>query len=760
MDKLWFSQVHTPVTKKGAFSMQEILPLIPHGANKISDNLSVVNKNKEWVYFHGCFPIFNHSENDIKSFRMISSSFINNGICKNRDIIKIFNVSKSSVIRNSQKFKENGSSAFFANKKTRGSATILTASTIRKAEDLLHNGFSCSEVANKLKIKVGTLRKGISDGRVKRMPRLLPGTNKSERSLIDARKAEEMGVACTRPEERFFASLGLLSLAESQFTPCYDVTNAGVLAALPALALNGLYHDIDKVFDEFTGYYSITQVLTLLGFMALCRVKTVEKLGQEPPGEWGKLLGLDRIPGVKCLREKLTQLSKDNRGAEWGEVLSQRWMNDSPDLAGVLYIDGHVRLYGGKENLPKQYVSRERLCLRGMMDFWVNDMLGQPFFVVRKDINPGMISVLRDDIVPQLLKDIPNQPSEEELKANKLLHRFVLVFDREGYSPVFFKEMWTKHRIACMTYHKYPKKDWKEEEFEETSVTLVSGETVKMKLAERGSFIGNKKDGVWVKEVRKLTDSGHQTSIVSTGYLINFITIAILMFARWCQENFFNYMMQHFALDLLSDYKKKEISDTDKVISREWRQLEKNKNSLNGKLTRKKSRFYDFTLNPMIETNTKKYKEWEKTKINLAEEINILTEKLKYTKEKQEKIEKYVTISELPKKEQFRALDSSKKNLVDVIKMVSYRAETAMGNLIANDCGGLSQARALLQTLFVSEADILPDNDNKILNIRFHNLSTRALDLQLDKLIIHLNASKMKYPGTNMLLHYTRIGGD
>jgi transposase len=420
--------------------MQEILPLIPHGANRISDNLSVVHKNGECVYFHGCLPIFNHSEDDMKSFRMISSSFINNGICKNREIIKVFNVSKSSVIRSSQKFKDHGGSAFYANKKTRGSATVLTLSIIEEAENLLYDGFSCSEIAKKLKIKVGTLRKGISDGRVKRTVRLLSGTNKSERSLIDSKKAEEMGVACTRPEERLFAALDHLSLAESKFTPCYDVTNAGVLAALPALALNGLYHDIDKVFDEFTGYYSMTQVLTLLGFMALCRIKTVEKLGHEPPGEWGKLLGLDRIPGVKCLRDKLTELSQDNRGSEWGEVLSQKWMNDYPDLTGVLYIDGHVRLYGGEEKIPKQYVSRERLCLRGMMDFWVNDMLGQPFFVVRKDINPGMISTLRDDIVPQLLKDIPNQPSDEELEADKLIHRFVLVFDREGYSPAFLRK--------------------------------------------------------------------------------------------------------------------------------------------------------------------------------------------------------------------------------------------------------------------------------------------------------------------------------
>ncbi len=433
-------------------------------------------------------------------------------------------------------------------------------------------------------------------------------------------------------------------------------------------------------------------------------------------------------------------------------------MEENPDLSGALYIDGHVRLYGGKEKIPKQYVSRERLCLRGMMDFWVNDMLGQPFFVVRKDINPGMISTLREDIVPKLLRDIPNQPSEEELKNNPYLHRFILIFDREGYSPVFFKEMWNEHRIACMTYHKYPKKDWDEDCFEKKSIKLISGETVTMKVAEQGSFIGTKKDGIWVKEVRKLTDSGHQTSIVSTGYTLNFITIAVLMFARWCQENFFNYMMQHFAIDILAGYDKKNVSDTDKVISRKWRQLEKEKNSLNGKLKTKKARFASLTLNPMNDNNTKKYEKWETAKVKLVEEIGILTVKLDVVKEKQETTEKHVAISELPEKEQFKVMDSTKKNLIDVIKMIAYRAETAMASIITNENSSFSDARSLLQTLFVTSADLIPDYNENILNVQIHNLSTRALDLKLDKLIVHLNKSKMKYPGSDMILYYSRVG--
>jgi prepilin-type processing-associated H-X9-DG protein len=46
--------------------------------------------------------------------------------------------------------------------------------------------------------------------------------------------------------------------------------------------------------------------------------------------------------------------------------------------AGYLYVDGHVRVYHGEQGkLSRRYVSRERLCLRGTTDYWVNDALGR-----------------------------------------------------------------------------------------------------------------------------------------------------------------------------------------------------------------------------------------------------------------------------------------------------------------------------------------------------------------------------------------------
>jgi hypothetical protein len=50
-----------------------------------------------------------------------------------------------------------------------------------------------------------------------------------------------------------------------------------------------------------------------LAFMALSRIKNPEQLKQCRPGEIGRVLGLDRIPEVKCLREKIKFLTNQNQ---------------------------------------------------------------------------------------------------------------------------------------------------------------------------------------------------------------------------------------------------------------------------------------------------------------------------------------------------------------------------------------------------------------------------------------------------------------
>ena len=75
-----------------------------------------------------------------------------------------------------------------------------------------------------------------------------------------------------------------------------------------------------------------------------------------------------------------------------------------------------------------------------------------------------------------------------------------------------------------------------------------------MKLAMRQTMIGAGKQSMQVIEVRRLTQTGHQTAIVTSAQRLGTIVIAGRMFARWCQENFFAYMMEHYDIDGLVEY--------------------------------------------------------------------------------------------------------------------------------------------------------------------------------------------------------------
>ena len=584
-------------------------------------------------------------------------------------------------------------------------------------------------------------------------------SDKSQRSLEDSAAADEMGTACTRTLERVCAALGLLpDGAPTRFEPCRDVSFGGVLCALPALIQNGLFRHLDQCFSPLGGYYTTLQVMVLLAWMALCRIKTVEQLQYHSPGELGKLLGLDRVPEVRCLRNKLTRLSADEAPEQWAALLSKDWLEADPDLAGSLYVDGHVRLYHGKmTQLPYRYVSRQRLCLRGTTDYWVNDALGQPFFVVERPIDQGMLEAIANDIVPRLLKDVPRQPSQEELDADPYRVRFTLLFDREGYSPAFFKEMWQTHRIACITYHKHPKKEWPEDEFAETAVSLPGGETVMMKLAERGSWVGSQGDGLWMREIRKLNSSGHQTSLISTAYERLHVEDAGGLFSRWSQENFFRYAMQHFGIDLLSEYGTEEITGTNRpVVNPVRRELDRQRRSVQGKLTRRRAEYAALDLHP--EADQKKVSQWERRKAELLEAIQQLEHELDTVKAQQQETPTHLEWKELPEESKFERLSPSRKRLLDTVKMVAYRAETAMAGIVREELSRQDDARSVLRDLFCSSADLIPSPDTNELEVHVHPLANPRTNRAIEHLLEELNAASLTYPGTKLRLVYRLVG--
>lgn len=582
-------------------------------------------------------------------------------------------------------------------------------------------------------------------------PRGLELKDKRTRTVAEVNEVS-YGRSCTRELERYAASLGEITEAAIRFECCSDVSHGGVLFSLPALLSNGLLYKSEDYFHLPAGYYGLSSILIILAFLVLLRMKSLEKVRYMPQGELGKLVGLDRIPEVKTLREKVGILSDSGNICGWQKDLSGYWMKESPMLCGYLYVDGHVRVYyGSKTKLPRRYVSRERLCLRGMTDYWINDALGQPFFVVSTALTGGLLCMLREEVIPRLLEEVENQPSEAELEADRALHRFVVVFDREGYSPEFFEEMFLKHRIACITYKKYPGEDWPEKEFKEEEVVFKRGEKITMKLAER--YLGVSKH-FWCREIRKLNESGHQTAIISTNYKAGRGEIAAGMFQRWSQENFFKYMMENFGIDRLVEYETRPLSDTARVVNPEYRAIEKEIRKRIVTLKHLHAEFGEKMIDIDESAGVLKY---EAQMAELRELVSSEEKVIEKLKKQKKNLPKHITIAQLSDNEKFSQLATEKKHFIDTIKMIAYRAETAMANIIRPHMARKEEARSVVKQIFNTECNLIPDVQNKRLIVELHNLTNQYTDELANQICQELNHAQVTFPGTDMEIYYKLV---
>jgi len=555
---------------------------------------------------------------------------------------------------------------------------------------------------------------------------------------------------------RILASLGKGGPVDSRFEPCADVPKAGVLVALPALLASGLWSQTEEHFALPAGYYQLVHLFLLVAFLALARVKSLESLRYCAPGEWGKVLGLDRIPEVRTLREKLQLLGREETVAAWAAQLSRQWMAEDPESAGTLYVDGHVRVYhGSAARLPQHYVPRQRLCLRATTDYWVNAMDGRPFFVVHRPVDPGLLKVLEEEIVPRLEKEVPNQPTTEQLAADPKLDKFIVVFDREGYSPEALRRL-KERRIGCLTYHKHPGPDWPENEFQNCTVKLAHGNQEEMKLAERRTVLSN---GFEVREVRHLDGSGHQTSVLATTEQLKREAVAGGMFGRWSQENFIKYMREHYALDRLVSYQVEQMDETTSVVNPAWRKLDRAVRSLRAKLHPKLARFGAMNLTGSIEPEV--VEKFLKRKAALQEQIQQLQTQLQERKAEQAAQAHHLPLGQVPEAERFDRLSSGSKDLVDTIKLVAYRAETAMAHVMREALPQWRQdeERRLLQSLYASEADLIPDEAVGTLRVRLHYPANPMLARAVQKLCEELTATETVFPTTKLRLVYQLADG-
>jgi len=492
-----------------------------------------------------------------------------------------------------------------------------------------------------------------------------------------------------RRQDRLLAYLGLLDDAAPLFGSRASVPGAGVLLALPALVHSGVFECAQTIYGSLgPAFYGLrTSLLTLL-LMALWRIKRPEGLKEHSPTELGRVLGLDRAPEVKTLRRKLARLAAVGRAAQFGQALAQRRVALRGQALGFLYIDGHVRVYHGQHRLPKAHVARMRLSMPATTDYWVNDSVGDPLFVVTADANAGLVKML-----PGLLQEVRALVGER---------RVTVVFDRGGYSPKRFKQILDAD-FDLLTYRKGRFRRIARKDFQQRQAT-IEGQAVTYLLADQ--HVRLLRRTLRLRQVTRLAEDGHQTPVLTSREDLPAVEVAYHMFGRWRQENFFKYQREEYALDALVEYAVEPDDPARQVPNPAWAAADAQVRQAWAVLERLQAE-YGLEAFTNLEQMRRTMRGFKIAQGKLGQQIGRAWQKLTALEAKRDKVPRRIPVQLLAPAEAVVKLAPERKHLTNLIKMVAYQAESALVQAVAPHYRRVQdEGRTLIQSALASAADL------------------------------------------------------
>jgi transposase len=730
----------------------------------------------------GGVAVFRYTSDDPGGEAFARVLLVNSGAAKVTAVAKAFGCARLSVYRERARFDEGGIEGLVRSKPGPKHPRKLRDATLSRMLALKRQGVPNLQIAHKLGVTEGAIRAackrlGIGPSKPETLP-LLPRTASATGPEVigsgeeaptpatmstEAEKAEPEGPveptssldtsapalalprmtgahggpdAWNRDGDRLLAAIGLLEEAPPQFGPAQRVRGAGALLALPALCASGLFDATRSAYGSFgRAFYGVSTIFMAMSLMALLRIRRPERLRHRSPIDLGRLLGLDRAPEVKTLRHRIAVLAGRGKSEEILIALARQRATAAGEALGFLYVDGHVRVYSGKHDLPKAHVTRLRISMPATVDHWVNDRNGDPLLVVTATPTASTAHEL-----PGVLAQVRAAVGERQV---------TVVFDRGGWSPKLFAGM-VEQGFDFVTYRKGRIPRVRRSRFAEHCGTF-DGHEVSYALVERALRLAS---GLKVREVVRLSEDGeHQTSIVTSRKDLAAVEIAYRMFERWRQENFFKYMGQEFELDAMVQYGV-EPADAKREVPNPLRKAKEREMAALRKEISELQRTLGTALADNEEARRPTVRGLKIANGETGQALRKTEARLVRLREQAQAIPRRVTAQEAAGDGAVVRLRTESKRLTDVVKMVAYQAESALARMVtphyrrADDEG-----RKLLASAFDLAGDFEVVGDE--LRVTLEPAASPNRTKAITALCAELNATDTCYPATNLRLRYS-----
>jgi hypothetical protein len=256
-----------------------------------------------------------------------------------------------------------------------------------------------------------------------------------------------------------------------------------------------------------------------------------------------------------------------------------------------------------------------------------------------------------------------------------------------------------------------------------------------------------------LRQVTRLTETGHQTPMVTSRWDLRAIVIAHRMFERWRQENFFKYLREEYLIDALVDYQVEPDDPNRSVPNPARKALEKEIHTVRVHL-RKLQQHYGKTAIDRVQKRTRAGIASKVAAEKLRTEIAKTTERIKTLKIRCASLPARIPLADARKGQEVVKLSTERKHLTNVLKMVAYQIESDLVELVRPSYKRVEdEGRTFIQTALQDTADIEPTDDQ--LRITLAPLSSPHRSRVLEALCAALNKTNTLFPGTQLRMYYS-----
>jgi hypothetical protein len=355
--------------------------------------------------------------------------------------------------------------------------------------------------------------------------------------------------------------------------------------------------------------------------------------------------------------------------------------------------------------------------------------------VVTADANAAMTRIL----VP-ILKQVRNLIGPDR--------RLTVVFDRGGWSPRLFLTI-LDMGFDILTYRKGGFRKVSEKRF---VLRKAKSEGRHLEYLLHDQPVRFLKGKLRLRQVTHLTETSHQTAVLTSRWDLRDIVVAYRMFDRWRQENFFKYMRQEFLIDALVDYEA-EPDDPNRSIPNPARKVvDKELRKARSHLARLQEQYGSAALD-YLEGRTPTMRAFTAAEREIHRKLGEASAEIARLIERQKSLPTRIPLSESPEAENAMKLSTERKHLSNILKMVAYQIEGSLVELLRPVYPRTEdEGRTLIQTALRNAATIEPTKEE--LRVTLAPLSSPHRSRAIAAVCDVLNKTETRFPGTKLRIRF------